>query len=157
MLGGAIKVKLGPIGATYRGTATISHRDPEARRFVLDAAGDSPAANGSVSAHAFITMIEFGGTTSVVLVADLEFTRKAAELEYAVVNEAGARLVRQFAQRLADAIAAPQLRAPAPATTKPASIDADAHAAPERIPEDEPRPSRAGPGGSPSADAGRRT
>jgi len=47
---GRIKVKVGPVSLTYRGTAKFIERDPDARVVVLDASGKETRGAGTASA-----------------------------------------------------------------------------------------------------------
>jgi carbon monoxide dehydrogenase subunit G len=111
---GAIKVRLGSIGPTYKGTMTFVQRDPEAHRIVLKAHAETRT-SGSATAGVVATVTEFGGTTTVLVISDVEFTGKAGQLEASVIADAGTRLVRQFAQRLTDMLTAQPVPAPQPA------------------------------------------
>jgi carbon monoxide dehydrogenase subunit G len=123
---GAIKVRLGTIGPTYKGSATVAERDPEGHRAIINAHGESRS-SGSATARIIATLSEFGGSTSVMLMTEIEFTGKPGQLEQAVISDAGARVVRQFAERLA-ALLAEQVSADA-AGTEPEQPAAEAPAA----------------------------
>ncbi len=47
---GRIKVKVGPVSLTYRGTAKFTERDPDAKVIVLDASGKETRGAGTASA-----------------------------------------------------------------------------------------------------------
>ena len=47
---GRIKIKVGPVSLTYRGTAKFTERDPEARFVVVEAAGKETRGAGTASA-----------------------------------------------------------------------------------------------------------
>src|ERR1700735_4318152 len=47
---GRIKVKVGPVSLTYRGTAKFTERDPDAKIIVLDASGKETRGAGTASA-----------------------------------------------------------------------------------------------------------
>lgn len=134
---GAIKVKLGYIQPTYRGTLRFVQRDREARRIVIRAQADTRT-YGSGTAGVVVTLTGSGDTTTVSILSDLSLSGKPGQLEEQVVADAGTRLVRQFAQRLterlqlAPAAAGPDAKGPsmadetgdAPAQTLPAPTDA---------------------------------
>ena len=133
---GSIKVRLGSIGPTYKGTMTFVQRDRDAHRFVLKAHAETRTA-GSATAGVVASLSEFGGATTVLIISDVEFTGKAGQLEASVIADAGTRLVRQFAQRLADLLAAaptpapPPVSRPTPAAPEPEPSEPAAPAAEE--------------------------
>ena len=53
---GLLKVKVGPIGVTYRGTATITGRDPITRTATIHAEGTEGVGAGGVQAVAVMTV-----------------------------------------------------------------------------------------------------
>jgi uncharacterized protein len=139
---GSIKVRLGSIGPTYKGTMTFVQRDQDAHRIVLKAHAETRTA-GSATAGVVASLTEFGGSTTVLIISDVEFTGKAGQLEASVVADAGNRLVRQFAQRLADLLAA----APTPVSPpvlEPATAAGpeSEHSEPEPPPAEEPQMSQ---------------
>lgn len=143
---GSIKVRLGSIGPTYKGTMTFVQRDHEAHRFVLKAHAETRT-SGSATAGVVATLSEFGGSTTVLIISDVEFTGKAGQLEASVIADAGTRVVRQFAQRLADVLAAEPVSAPdsaAPAVPQSRSEPAAPAPAPEEMPMS--RPTQSSPG-----------
>ncbi|MDP9093749.1 MAG: SRPBCC family protein [Actinomycetota bacterium] len=101
---GAIKVRLGTIGPTFKGRATVAGTDPVGHRALINAHGESRS-SGSASAKIIATLSEVSGSTSVMLMTEIDFTGKPAQLERTVISDAGARVVRQFAERLAALLA----------------------------------------------------
>src|SRR5690348_975721 len=53
---GRIKVKVGPVSLTYRGTAKFTERDPDARVIVLEASGKETRGAGTASAPVRATL-----------------------------------------------------------------------------------------------------
>src|SRR5438552_8839137 len=75
---GVVKVKVGPITAQYKGTATFAERDDEGHRAVIRAAGKDTRGNGNASATITATLAPQGAGTKVVVVTDLSVTGKVA-------------------------------------------------------------------------------
>ena len=50
VVNGRIKVKVGPVSLTYRGTAKFTERDPDARRVVMEASGKETRGAGTAAA-----------------------------------------------------------------------------------------------------------
>ena len=55
---GTVKVKLGPIGLTYKGKASFIEKDEAAHRAVIDAQGRDARGNGTAAAKVTATLTE---------------------------------------------------------------------------------------------------
>src|SRR5437773_3582983 len=73
---GIVKVKVGPITAQYKGTATLADVDETERRIVIDAAGRDTRGQGNAKATIVVTMLDDGDGTRVDVVTDLSITGK---------------------------------------------------------------------------------
>jgi carbon monoxide dehydrogenase subunit G len=102
---GRCKVKLGPIALTYRGQATFIERDAAAHRIVLQGQGKD-GASGSASVTVIATLSAAGPRTRVDLDTDLKLTGKPAQFGRGVMADVGDRLIGQFADTLAEQLAA---------------------------------------------------
>src|SRR5271156_3848091 len=60
---GVVKVKVGPITAQYKGTATFVEQDESAGHMVLKATGRDTRGQGNASATITVTMVPDGGGT----------------------------------------------------------------------------------------------
>ncbi|HEY0487169.1 MAG TPA: SRPBCC family protein [Mycobacteriales bacterium] len=108
---GTVKVKLGPIGLTYKGKARFAEKDVEARRAVIEASGKD--ARGSGTAKATVTTVleaESERSTRVVVDTDLNITGKPAQFGRGVMADVGNKLIGQFADCLEAKIAAGEVR-----------------------------------------------
>jgi uncharacterized protein len=108
---GRCKVKLGPIALTYRGQATFVERDAAAHRFVLRGQGQD-GANGRASVTVVANLSADGPKTRVDLETDLKLTGKPAQFGRSVLADVGDRLIGQFADALAQQLAADKLAPP---------------------------------------------
>jgi len=115
---GTVKVKLGPIGLTYKGKASFVEKDAEAHRAVIDARGRDSRGNGTANAKVTATLTQAGDTTEVHVVTDLDITGKPAQFGRGVMVDVGNKLIGQFADCLAG-----KLAAGAPAETEPAETE----------------------------------
>ncbi len=97
---GEVKVKLGPVQLLYRGTGEFVEVDPVARRAVLKASGKDSRGNGTASAT-----VTFVVGDSVDVETDLSVTGRPAQLGRGLIAEVSGKLVDQFAQHLASALA----------------------------------------------------
>ena len=104
---GRIKVKVGPVSLTYRGTAKFTERDPEAKVIVLEASGKETRGAGTASATVRATLEpESGGeATKASMHTTLNVTGRPAQFGRGVMVEVGGKLVEQFAQNLRQLIA----------------------------------------------------
>src|SRR6266571_7339431 len=104
---GRIKVKVGPVSLTYRGTAKFTERDPDARVIVLEASGKETRGSGTASATVRATLEpEPGGKgTTATRHTTMNVTGRPAQFGRGVMVEVGGKLVEQFAQNLRQLIA----------------------------------------------------
>jgi len=97
---GIVKVKVGPITAQYKGTATLVETDEAAHRIVLDAAGRDTRGQGNAKAKIVVTMNADGEGTRVDVVNDLSITGKVAQFGRGVLDDVSAKMLRQFVENL---------------------------------------------------------
>ena len=107
VVNGRIKVKVGPVSLTYRGTAKFIERDPDAHHVVLEASGKETRGAGTASAtvHASLTPDASGNGTQVTMHTTMNVTGRPAQFGRGVMVEVGGKLVEQFAANLAQLIA----------------------------------------------------
>jgi carbon monoxide dehydrogenase subunit G len=103
---GIVKVKLGPIGLTYKGRASWVEKDAVAHRAVIDARGRDARGNGTANAKVTATLTEAGGSTDVNVITDLDITGKPAQFGRGVMADVGNKLIGQFADCLAGKLTA---------------------------------------------------
>jgi uncharacterized protein len=103
---GRIKVKVGPVSLTYRGTAKFTERDPEARMVVVEASGKEMRGSGTASAtvRASLEPEASADSTRVSMHTTMNVTGRPAQFGRGVIVEVGGKLVDQFAQNLAKQI-----------------------------------------------------
>ena len=97
---GQVKIKVGPITAQYKGTASFAEKDEAARRVVLKAAGRDTRGQGTPSATVTAGMGADGGSTTVSIVTDLSVTGRVAQFGRGVMGDVSARLLDQFVRSL---------------------------------------------------------
>src|SRR6266571_5460662 len=99
---GRIKVKVGPVSLTYRGTAKFTERDPDAKVILLEASGKETRGSGTASATVRATLEpESGGeATKASMHTTMNVTGRPAQFGRGVMVEVGGKLVEQFAQNL---------------------------------------------------------
>jgi uncharacterized protein len=103
VINGHIKVKVGPVSLTYRGTATFTERDADARVVVLEASGKETRGAGTASAtvRAALEPDSSGNGTLVTMHTTMNVTGRPAQFGRGVMVEVGGKLVDQFAANLA--------------------------------------------------------
>ncbi|MEU7057130.1 SRPBCC family protein [Streptomyces sp. NPDC046197] len=97
---GSVKVKLGPITVSYKGTAVFEEQDEAAHRIVLIASGRETRGQGTARATVTGELQERDGSTAVSVRTDLTVTGRPAQFGRGVLAEVGDRLVGQFAECL---------------------------------------------------------
>jgi len=103
---GQVKIKVGPISAQYKGTASFAEKDEAARRVVLKASGRDTRGQGTASATVTAAMAEEAGSTTVSIVTDLSVSGRVAQFGRGVMADVSARLLEQFVHNLeADVLA----------------------------------------------------
>ncbi|NEB06285.1 SRPBCC family protein [Streptomyces sp. SID13726] len=112
---GSVKVKVGPITVTYKGTAVFEEQDESAHRMVLIASGRETRGQGTARATVTGTLSGQDGGTAVSVRTDLAVTGRPAQFGRGVMAEVGDRLVGQFAGCLAERLGKP------PVTARPAA------------------------------------
>ena len=98
---GIVKIKVGPITAQYKGTATYLERNAEEKRVVIK--GDGRDVRGAGNASAVITaqLTETSPTTTQVSVkTELTITGKVAQFGRGAISDVSAKLMTQFAKNL---------------------------------------------------------
>ena len=125
---GRIKVKVGPVSLTYRGTAKFTERDPDARVILLEASGKETRGAGTASATVRATLEpESGGEgTTATMHTTMNVTGRPAQFGRGVMIEVGSKLVEQFAQNLRQLIAEDGAAGGNAAATATAEADASA-------------------------------
>ena len=97
---GIVKVKVGPITAQYKGTATFQERNEADGRVVLKASGRDTRGQGNASATITATLVPDGEGTKVTVVTDLTVTGKVAQFGRGVLADVSSKLIGQFVDAL---------------------------------------------------------
>lgn len=97
---GTVKVKVGPIVVSYRGTIYFQELDRDARRAVMKASGSE--INGQGSTEATITATVTGSDSKSVLTmdTDMEVRGKVAQFGRGAIRKVSGRILDQFARNL---------------------------------------------------------
>jgi len=122
---GRIKVKVGPVSLTYRGTAKFIERDPAAQVVVMEASGKETRGAGTASAtvRASLEPEVSGEATRVTMHTTMNVTGRPAQFGRGVMVEVGGKLVEKFAENLAQLISGDGAAAADGATAADSSTD----------------------------------
>lgn len=97
---GIVKVKVGPITAQYKGSASFLERDEAGGHIVLKASGRDTKGQGNANATVTVNMAPDGTGTRVSVVTDLTITGKVAQFGRGVIAEVSGKLITQFVDAL---------------------------------------------------------
>jgi carbon monoxide dehydrogenase subunit G len=98
---GSVKVKVGPMQVTYRGTARYAELDRDNHSAVIEARAQETRGSGTANATISAKLDEQGDDeTQVTVVSNLSITGRPAQFGRGVMNEVGAKLLGQFADCL---------------------------------------------------------
>ncbi|MGP3776598.1 SRPBCC family protein [Streptomyces sp. SDT5-1] len=125
---GAVKVKVGPIGAAYAGTVRFLEVDAEKRRLRVHASGADTHGNGDAEAEVVLDIGEAPEGARLELATDLLIRGKLAQFGKGAIASVSDRILQQFAQNLGNLLLdqepgradAPSVAAPRPAATSAA-------------------------------------
>ncbi|MGO9778241.1 MAG: SRPBCC family protein [Streptosporangiaceae bacterium] len=138
---GRLKVRVGPVSLTYKGTASFTDRDAAERSILVEASGKEMRGAGTASATVRAALSPDNGSgdesTLVTMHTTLNVTGRPAQFGRGVIAEVGSRLIDKFADNLAQqltgggpAAEAPLAGAAVPATGSPAASAAAVPGAP---------------------------
>lgn len=149
---GVVKVKVGPITAQYRGSATLESVDEETHTAVIVASGRDTRGAGHASATVHLSLAADGGATKVTVSTELAITGKVAQFGRGVLVDVSAKLLGQFVENLErDVLSSPadsEATASAPSTSASASTSAEpasSRSAPDGASNDEDAPASVSP------------
>ncbi|MEU4542549.1 SRPBCC family protein [Nonomuraea dietziae] len=99
---GRMKVKVGPITVTYRGTARFEDVDKDAYTLTLQASGKEARGSGTASASVTARLTAAGDATAVRVETTFNVTGRPAQFGRGVMAEVGGKLIDRFAENLAE-------------------------------------------------------
>ncbi len=121
---GLVKVKVGPISSQYKGKASFTECDDDAHRLLMSASGRDTRGAGNASAEITVSLEAVTeASTKVNVHTDLTITGKVAQFGRGVLADVSRKLMGQFADNLAELVAADVA-----ADESPAAPDAEAEA-----------------------------
>jgi uncharacterized protein len=94
---GTLRVKVGPVGATYRGRATITDRDEAAQTATITADGTEGIGAGAVHATAHMTVRPQVTGSLVEIRTDLAIAGKLAQFGRGIIDGVAKRMLNDMA------------------------------------------------------------
>src|SRR5580693_2654925 len=123
---GQVKVKLGPLSLTYKGTAKFTEKDQENLTIAIEATGKETRGAGTASANVqAVLKAADAGSTLVSIHTSLNVTGRPAQFGRSLLPEVSGKLIAQFAANLEALIAADN----APAAEETVTPESDGTAA----------------------------
>ncbi|HET7479040.1 MAG TPA: SRPBCC family protein [Rubrobacteraceae bacterium] len=126
---GTMKVKIGPITASYKGTVKIEEADEANHRAVINATGRDARGQGTASATIVTTMQGEGDQTKVQVETDMHLTGRAAQFGRGIAQDVASKMLGQFANCLEEELAGGGLAGGESSATESAGNGASAGAA----------------------------
>lgn len=120
---GQVKVKLGPLSLSYKGTAKFTDKDQANSRIAIEATGKETRGAGTASANvqAVLKPGDATGSTLVSIHTSLNVTGRPAQFGRSLLPEVSGKLIAQFASNLEALIASDNAPAAAEETAAPES------------------------------------
>jgi carbon monoxide dehydrogenase subunit G len=97
---GQVKVKLGPLSLTYKGTAKFTDKDQANHTIAIEATGKETRGAGTASAHVQATLKPDEAGTVVSIHTSLNVTGRPAQFGRSLLPEVSGKLIAQFASNL---------------------------------------------------------
>ncbi len=106
---GLVTLKLGPITASYKGTARFESLDRDSGSLVIHAEGRDRHGQGTAKARVYATLVPEGDAqTRVEMLNEVDITGKAAQFGRGIITDVSKEIMAQFAANLRDVVTAPQ-------------------------------------------------
>jgi uncharacterized protein len=103
---GQVKVKLGPLSLTYKGTAKFTEKDEAIHTLALEAPGKETRGAGTASANVQASLKPDDAGTLVSIHTSLNVTGRPAQFGRSLLPEVSGKLIGEFASNLAALIGA---------------------------------------------------
>jgi carbon monoxide dehydrogenase subunit G len=128
---GRLKVKLGAMTITYKGSARIASQDESAHTVTIEGTGKEARGSGTASATVQAQMHDEGEQTRVTVHTKLNVTGRPAQFGRNILSEVGGKLIDRFAGNLEKEITREESPAEASAVAPETEAPAEEAAAPE--------------------------
>ena len=134
---GAMRVKVGPITADYRGSLTFDELDPDGHRAVLVASGQETNGQGSAQARIVSSVVDEADGARVVVKTELQVNGRVAQFGSGAMEKIAKRMFADFAKNLEQLMLNEKAASSSPSTSAtPESVALpQAHVAPDGVSE----------------------
>ncbi|MDZ7886125.1 MAG: SRPBCC family protein [Mycobacterium sp.] len=105
---GNVKIKVGPIGAHFRGTARFTQKDDATYNAVISASGKDPKGQAAANAqiHAWLEPVS-DTRTRVLIDTDLDISGRMAQFGRGAIADVSNRLIGQFVANISGLLTQP--------------------------------------------------
>jgi carbon monoxide dehydrogenase subunit G len=119
---GAMRIKVGPITADYRGTLEFEELDTSGRRAVLLASGEETTGQGSAQARVVSCVVDDAAGARVVVTTELQVRGRVAQFGSGAMEKIAKRMFLDFAKNL-EQLMVGERQAAAPAQSEDSPTD----------------------------------
>ncbi len=102
---GSVRIRIGPLGMEYAGTAALAGVDEASRTVVIEASGRDRRGAGLATAVVEAALKDAGEMTVLRVRTDLRLTGRVAQFGSSVIQQVAGGLLREFAVNLAAQLA----------------------------------------------------
>ena len=127
---GTMKVEIGPMTVSYKGTVKFEETDESARRAVLQATGREARGQGTATATIVSTLHDEGDGTRVNVETDMMLTGRVAQFGRGLAQDVAKRMLDEFAVCLEREISGRDAADPIPQTGTATAATAEGDARP---------------------------
>jgi uncharacterized protein len=120
---GSMRVKIGPMTVSYRGTATLAEVDDAARRAVISLRAREDKGQGTAMATITNAVEPVEGGARVSAETDLHITGPQARFGRGVMEDVAGRVLEEFSSRLDERLAGGEERPDEPARPRAEALD----------------------------------
>jgi carbon monoxide dehydrogenase subunit G len=110
-----VRVKVGPMSMTYKGTVEVTERDEQAHRAAMRVQARETRGQGTANATMQIELSGDGAATEASMDTDLRLSGRAATMGRGVISDVSQALISQFANNLQQLLSGPSSTAASPA------------------------------------------
>lgn len=97
---GTMKVKIGPVTASYKGTVAVEEADEDNHQAIMKAKGRDTHGQGTASATIVSTLNGQGDTTNVHMKTSMQLTGRASQFGGSIAHSVAEKMLGQFADCL---------------------------------------------------------
>jgi len=95
---GKVRIKVGPMTVSYRGTARITARDPTSRSATLEAEGRETTGSGSAQASITMSVVPDAVDSNVTIATEFTVIGRVAQFGRGIMEDVSRHLIGQMAQ-----------------------------------------------------------